>query len=371
MKVVQIVPEVTVGRGVEAVAFHLEQEWRAVGVEVSRFTLADAHGVWLPAPAHGPLRHLAHAACVVWFSTVGTVLATRMLRRDPELVSICHNDALVGDVYVNHGILTVAMRARGRFWYRMLRNPLHLFTWARDHWRYGHRAHRVVVNLTGTEDEALRAAFPRLAIPTTVIGNGVDIDRYRPPTPDERAAARAALALPDGAFAAVFVGHEFERKGLPLIFQAMAALGEEVHLIVVGGSPEAVAAAERRAASLELAGRTHFVGQQADPRPYFHAADALAFPSAYEAHALVVLEALACGLPVVATAVGCVPDVIEEGVTGHIVPADALSLRSALVSLAAADRSPMAVAARHTAEQHSWPAVAAAYLDLFRRLRPA
>ena len=68
----------------------------------------------------------------MWFSTVGTHRARAYLRRHPDELSICHNDALAGDVYVNHGIVQAAMRARGHYWLRMVRNPLHLFTTARD-----------------------------------------------------------------------------------------------------------------------------------------------------------------------------------------------------------------------------------------------
>jgi UDP-glucose:(heptosyl)LPS alpha-1,3-glucosyltransferase len=68
--------------------------------------------------------------------------------RLPDAVAICHNDALAGEVYVNHGIVLAAMRARGARDPRMARNPLHLFTLARDTVRFGTRTHRVVVNLT-------------------------------------------------------------------------------------------------------------------------------------------------------------------------------------------------------------------------------
>ena len=76
----------------------------------------------------------------------------------------------------------------------MLRNPLHLFTTTRDRMRYSRPgSHRVVVNLVTAEEALLRQSYPRLAIPTVVIGNGVDIERFAPPTAEEREAARAAL----------------------------------------------------------------------------------------------------------------------------------------------------------------------------------
>lgn len=82
-------------------------------------------GAWLPAAGAPGLRgRLIVATRVVWFSTVGTVLARRAAKRQaPGTVVICHNDALAGDVYVNHGIVLQAMRNRGGAFARVLRNP--------------------------------------------------------------------------------------------------------------------------------------------------------------------------------------------------------------------------------------------------------
>ncbi len=196
--IVQIAPEIAPGSGVGGVAALLEDRWRAHGVPTERFTLHEAHGDWLPVPGAGLAGRVALLARVVWFSTVGTVLARRYLARRPGAVSVCHNDVLAGDVYVNHGNIRVAMRARGHYVARMLRNPVHLFTAARDALRYRSRVHRVVVNLTHGEEEALRATYPALRPRTVVIGNGVDTARIRPATPAARASARSALC-PDGA----------------------------------------------------------------------------------------------------------------------------------------------------------------------------
>jgi UDP-glucose:(heptosyl)LPS alpha-1,3-glucosyltransferase len=75
--------------------------------------------------------------------------------------------------------------------------------------------------------------------------------------------------------------------------------------------------------------RVHFAGRLADPTPAFHAADVFALPSAYESFGLVVLEALAFGLPVVVTDVGVVPEVVDDGVNGFVVTADAREIVTA------------------------------------------
>ncbi|MBD8078964.1 glycosyltransferase family 4 protein [Cellulosimicrobium arenosum] len=368
MKILQIVPTIGPGTGVGAVAHHLEAEWQRLGVPTARFTLDDAAGSWLPEPGPGARGKLVLALRVVWFSTVGTVLARRALRRDPAAVGVCHNDALAGDVYVNHGILQVAMRSRGRFALRMARNPMHLFIATRDTLRYSGRSHRLVVNLVHEEDAALRATYPRLRPPTVVLGNGVDIERYAPPTAAQRTTARQALGLPEPATVLAFVGHEFARKGLPLVVDALERLDEHTHLVVAGGTQDMVRGLRSDVRARGLADRVHLLGSTPDPRPVLHAADALVLPSAYESYGLVVLEALACGVPVVATPVGCVPDVVVDGASGYVVAADAEEIATAVRDLAARDRTLLAAASRAAAEQHSWEAVARRYVEVLRDL---
>ncbi|MCU1536367.1 MAG: mshA 2 [Humibacillus sp.] len=368
--VVQITPEIGPGTGVGAVAHHLEQEWRRAGVEVRLFSMTEAGGDWLPQPGGGVRGRLALVARVVWFSTVGTRRARRYLRDHPDQLSVCHNDVVAGDVYVNHGIVQAAMRARGHYWLRMLRNPLHLFTTTRDRLRYSRPgSHRAVVNLVTGEEALLRQSYPRLAIPTVVIGNGVDTERYCPPTSVERRAARAALGHDANDRLVLFIGNEFGRKGLPLVLSALTDLDDRTHLHVVGGTPDLVTQASAEAAHLGLGPRVHFAGAQTDPRPWLRAADVLVMPSAYESFGLVVLEALASGVPVVATPTGCVPDLVVDGVNGAVVAGTRVQLAAGLATVLSADRDAMAAGARTTAEAHSWARVAERYLELLVGLR--
>lgn len=369
--IVQIAPAVAPGTGAEGVAYHLEREFRRAGAATERFTLAEARGGWLPAPGMGWRGKAALALRVVWFSTVGTVLARRYLAARPDAVAICHNDVLAGDIYVNHGILRAAMRARGRYAWRMVRNPLHLFTAARDTIRYAGRTHAVVVNLTEGERRLLRRTYRRLRPRPVVISNGVDTERFAPPTPAERAAARAALGLDDRAVVALFVGHEFERKGLGIALAALTMDDGAAHLVVVGGTLQMVAEAHEQAERLGVVRRVRFVGTQGDPRPSFRAADLLVLPSAYEANALVVLEALACGLPVLVTPVGYAPDLIVDGENGYLVDRTPEALAARLRDLASADLAPWRARARASAERHAWPLIAQEYLRLVEEIRAA
>ena len=368
--IVQIAPSIDRGSGVAGVAANLEQEWQRLGISTERFTMTEARGDWIPSPRGGLAAKVAHLADVAWFSTVGTVLARRALHGRDGVVTICHNDALVGDVYVNHGIVHAAMEARGGRWWRTLRNPVHVFTGLRDAYRYGSRTHRAVVNLVRSDERDLERFYPRVRPPSTIIGNGVDTERFSPPTAQERAGARSALGLEDGDLAILFIGHEYGRKGLHVLLESVLEGPGHWHLVVVGGSPDMVQRLRASQAGRSLGVRLHTVGSQTDPRPHLRAADVLAFPSDYESYGLVILEALASGVPVVATATGCVPEVIVPGSNGFIVEPEVASLQSGLAGVDEGDRKAMTRAARATALEHTWESVALQYLQLFDRVRP-
>lgn len=362
--IVQIAPQIAPGSGVAGVAHELERAMIAAGARVERFTQEDTRR---RAPGQNRSR-LGHAWDVVWFSVVGTRRARAFLAARPDAISICHNDALAGDVYVNHGLLQAAMRARGQYAWRMVRNPLHLFTAARDRIRYRGDTHRVVVALTQEEARLLRRTYRVVRPPVEVIANGVDVERFRMPRGDERQDARRVLGVSSDDWVAVFVGHEFDRKGLPLALEALADT-PGVRLLVVGGTADMITRARAIAARHGVADRVGFAGMLSDIVPALWASDALVLPSAYEANALVVLEALACGVPVVSTRVGAAPDLIVDGVNGYLVDRTASALADRLRVLRAMPVGSHAAAARATAEGLSWSRIAARYLELAARLR--
>jgi UDP-glucose:(heptosyl)LPS alpha-1,3-glucosyltransferase len=371
MRIVQIVPYIGRGTGVAGVAWNLENEFRSLGHTVESFTMASAG--WRPPrrwPRHVFFRALALFRQMVWFSTVGTVRARRFLAERPDAVSICHNAIMAGDVYVNHGVVGAAMRARGRGVWRMVRNPTHAFTFVRDLNRYRSSIHRANVALSPAEVETLNLVYGHVRSPITVIPNGVDLDRYHPPTAGERAHARAQFRLKDEDRVALFVGHEFARKGLEYAISALLH-APTVLLLVAGGNTQAIDSARAHAESIGVAHRVLFMGPRSDLPVFFAASDLFVLPSAYEANALVVLEALAAGLPVIATRVGYAPEVIVDGVNGFLVDRDPVQIGDRFERLADAGREKFSISARGSAEAHGWSASAKRYIALLQPMSDA
>ncbi|PWJ26143.1 UDP-glucose:(heptosyl)LPS alpha-1,3-glucosyltransferase [Branchiibius hedensis] len=364
----QLAPRIGEGTGVGAVAAGLAAAFQRAGVTVTEFTLADTSFRPLRAQRAGT-RHLNHALEVIYFSTVGSYRARRVLSRHPQSWSICHNDLLAGDIYVNHGLLRLAMQSRGHATLRLLRNPLHVFTQTRDWWRFSYsRAHRAVVHLSSAEQTSFHRLYPRSRLRTAVIGNGVDTSFYRIPTAEERTRAREAFDLPPHAFVVGFAGHEFGRKGLRLLIEALPSLPPEVHLLVAGGRPEDIDDARRLSRSLGSADRVTLVGAQPDSRPTLWASDVLALPSSYESFSLILLEALSCGIPAIHTRVGAAMDLIEPGVNGFLIDRTVSDVVAAINAVRRLDPDAASRAARAAATPHDWDIVADRYLALLAEL---
>ncbi len=170
----------------------------------------------------------------------------------------------------------------------------------------------------------------------TAIPNGVDPSRFDVPPAD-----RASLGVPEDAFLALAVGRLDVQKGLPDLLDAVeraAADAPALRLAVAGDGPLRGWLEAEVAARPGLAGRVRLLGRRDDVPALMRAADLLVHAAHWEGMPNVVLEAMAAGLPVVATAVEGVDELVVPGETGWVVPArdpDALALA---IREAAADR---------------------------------
>jgi glycosyltransferase involved in cell wall biosynthesis len=227
------------------------------------------------------------------------------------------------------------------------------------------------VTLTPTMAAELEALPGARAV---VIPVPVDVEHFRPPTADERAAARAALGLDEATFLVVYVGHLEARKRVDLLLEAVGLLardGGNVALLVVGGSRGTKADTEdelrRRAAQPDLAGFVRFVGVQPDPRPLLWAADTLVLPSVLEGMPNSLLEAMACGLPCIAPPSAAGDDVLDAQ-TGLVPRSNAPEeLRAALrdLRLSPDRRRRLGEAARERAQAFSVAEIADRYERLY------
>jgi len=166
-----------------------------------------------------------------------------------------------------------------------------------------------------------------------VIPPGVDAAEWQGPLP-----SAADLPLPPRYV--LFAGRIASNKGLPVLFRALALLApaDRPALVLMGPPWGENAALERTATALGIADRVTWLGAVPD-RPTYRAvvrrAAALVLPSAWEAFGLVLLDAMAAGIPIVATSVGAVPEVLEGGRCGRLVPyGDPQALAAALTSVA-------------------------------------
>ena len=160
------------------------------------------------------------------------------------------------------------------------------------------------------------------------------------PTADLRAAAppraeaRARLGLDPSAFVVVGLGRLIPIKGFDLLVRALPSVIAQIpsaRVVLVGEGPER-AGLDAIAVSLGVADRLRMTGETADVTTHLAAADAVAVPSRNEGMGRVIVEAMALGLPVVAAAVGGIPDVVTDGECGRLVePDDVDALAEALV----------------------------------------
>ena len=149
----------------------------------------------------------------------------------------------------------------------------------------------------------------------------INTDRFSPDVV-ERSQRRSATQS-EKQFVLLAVAYLIREKGVDVAIRALKELPDEVVLWVVGDGEEA-APLRQLTADLSLDHRVSFWGQQRNVEPFMRAADCFVCPSMWqEAAGLVVVEALACGLPVIASAVGGIPEYVEEGRSGFLFPAGA------------------------------------------------
>ncbi|UXI66337.1 glycosyltransferase [Tahibacter amnicola] len=204
----------------------------------------------------------------------------------------------------------------------------------------------------------------------SIVNNGIEVPAERGES--LRETTRVALGVPDGRLLVLFVGRLVALKNISLLLRAMALIvpTERPCLRLAGDGPER-ARIEQEIAERGLQDAVHLLGERDDVPALMSAADVFVLSSREEGLSNVILEAMGSGLPVVATAVGGTPELIEDGVCGHLVPDDdAAALAAALERLAVdhVSRQRLGRAARQrVTEQFSIDAMVGATLAIYDR----
>jgi sugar transferase (PEP-CTERM/EpsH1 system associated) len=182
------------------------------------------------------------------------------------------------------------------------------------------RRTRVVVTVSEALARLYHETCQSWATEVRTIHNGVDARRYVPPA--EPAAAKAALGLPPSALVVGSVGRLELVKGFDVLLHAMARIVKDVPnaLLLLVGDGSQRANLEATALQLGVARRVRFAGHRSEVVPYYQAMDVYVNASHSEGISNGILEALACGVPVVGTAVGGTPEILRKaGIGGRLV----------------------------------------------------
>jgi len=349
--------------------------------EMVRGLLNEGHSVTVVArtcdlPAHPELRWVRvpgptrpFPLAYPWFLIVGSLLVWRHRRGvlhstgaivfnrvDVTTVHWCHLGAVAKADLPSH--------RRSGFLYQLnARIALRLSRLVERLCYRPQRVRHLVAVSRGVNDE-LEEHFSHMSGTITVIPNAVDPSVFHP-DPAARVRQRRVLGLADGDFVALFLGGDWERKGLPVVVEAVART-PRCHLLVVGNGDNIryIHLAGLRGAS----GRIQFVGATRQPAAYYAAADVFILASAYESFSLATYEAAASGLPLLATRVSGVEDILVEGWNGWFVERDAGSIAAKLSRLEGDPslRKAMGERARLSSERFRWELVVESYIRLYR-----
>lgn len=242
------------------------------------------------------------------------------------------------------------------------------------------RANRIVA-ATMAELTQLRFLYRADAHKLVIIPPGVDTCHFYPIPADE---AKQFIGLKPEDRMVLFVGRIEPLKGIDTLIQAMSRLdlkgvNRPVHLAIIGGDvsvsfeemSEEMKRLQTMCDELCMGGMVVFLGKRGqDTLPYYYsAAEVLAMPSLYESFGMVALEAMACGTPVIASDVGGLGYLVQNGVTGFTIPDSDPEMLCEKLSLLLDDhdlRNGMGERAAEYASEYEWEKIASQIVDVYK-----
>ncbi|MFQ5827999.1 MAG: glycosyltransferase family 4 protein [Candidatus Methylomirabilia bacterium] len=304
------------------------------------------------------------------------VLAARVAVRHGFDVVQSHERTLSQDIYrAGEGCHRAYLRIKAQGLTPMHRaalqmSPYHRMLLALERRLFTSGATRKIVAISHGSAEEIRRLYGVPESQIAVIYNGVDQERFDPDNrPRFRPALRTELGIPPEAWVVLFVGSGFERKGLAPLIEGFARISDRsARLIVVGkGNPTPYRTLARR---LGLEGRVMWTGLRSDVERCYATADLVALPARYEPFGNVHLEALASGLPVLASTRSGGAEVVSHGETGWIVdePEDPEAIARGLRALRDIDSTRVSDLARRAVKPFTFAAQVDALTKLYRSL---
>jgi len=236
---------------------------------------------------------------------------------------------------------------------------------------YNRAVDGVIAISGGVADSLAAAGVDRQRV--TVVHSGVNCDRFRPPTSQERVDARTALGISDGDFVVSAVGALEQRKGHRYLIEAIGALAATGNSVkakcLIAGQGSIRQVLQREIAQVRCTERIRLLGRIDDARELLWASDVFAMPSLKEGLGVAALEAMASALPVVASDVGGLGQVVEHDRLGLVVPTENPSAIAAAIGRLAESpglRTRMGALARtQVVEHYSMERMAAQTLALY------
>jgi glycosyltransferase involved in cell wall biosynthesis len=337
------------------------------GVRIETTLLGATLLAWVPRTRAG--WHARHATQIAVFTLASSFRAGKY--RKSGAVIFNHNcESLAGDVLVMHNVFLAELDRRALSLPARLKamlNPvrsmrigkekfLSLPMWRRDFVAVSQAAELDVLSLAGGPERV------------TVIPNGVDVARFGrvsdvfPPTILSEWTERHDLKH------VLFIGHEYKRKGLAELLDAMTLL-PDFSLIVVGGASQDHQKYRRDVTSLGIEDRVLFAGEHSDVRAFLAAATVFCLPSHYETMPLVALEALAAGVPIVLSPECPASDLIRPALNGVVAGHSPSEIAQGIRDAAnLGHRTGASALIRESVRECDWLPVADQYLEVAGRV---
>ncbi|MFN0157688.1 MAG: glycosyltransferase family 4 protein [Bacteroidota bacterium] len=301
MRIALITDAINDNSGLGRIAAALASEYAKVGHEVH--TIAQHNNITLQGvrqhsvpglPLSAALNKLIlrHSGTTVLQKLSCDIVHSFGVGRHANVVSAqsCHLAGMRIRAELRHRHRLFEERNWGLFDHVVLQDEKHLLTSSET---------QRIVAVSHLVRNQLREFYNVPAEKIVVIPNGIHVQRYALAHQDDtQQKMRKTLGLPDNRFVLLFVGNEFDRKGLRVIIESLGRLNDPSLTLLVAGKADP-APYQALARQLNVTAQVKYVGTINPPEQLFFAADAFVFPTLYEPFGMVVIEAMAAGLPVI------------------------------------------------------------------------